>query len=330
MRPPSLQRQRGVAVITALLLTTLAITIVASLFWQQQVQVRSIENQRMQLQKQWILRGALDWASLILREDMKHSSTDDLTEDWAVPLADTPLDQYVENGRADTDASEASLSGLIVDAQSRYNLRNLSANGAVNPHEMAVFGRLLTNLNLNPALAKATAEAIAAVETKAPAFPGTPPPSSSGTTSATTASTASPAKRPMDIVQVDDLLSIPGFTPDILAKLKDFVIVLPRTTQVNANTATAQVLAAKIDGLSLSDANALITNRNHAVFRDNGDVQLRINNPKITVSGDDISVRSDYFLVNGKVSLSRASLSVQALIQRNLMGGNTIIWIREN
>jgi len=61
-------RQRGVAVITALLLTTLAITIVASLFWQQQVQVRSIENQRLQLQQQWILRGALDWAGLILQQ----------------------------------------------------------------------------------------------------------------------------------------------------------------------------------------------------------------------------------------------------------------------
>ncbi|MGZ3254699.1 MAG: type II secretion system minor pseudopilin GspK, partial [Burkholderiaceae bacterium] len=118
-RPSTLQSQRGVAVITALLLTTLAITIVASLFWQQQVQVRSIENQRMQLQKQWILRGALDWASLILREDQKHSPITDLTGDWAVPLADTPLDQYVENGKNDTDASEASLSGLIVDAQSR-------------------------------------------------------------------------------------------------------------------------------------------------------------------------------------------------------------------
>ena len=34
-------RQRGVAVITALLLTALAITVVTSLFWQQQVQVRS-------------------------------------------------------------------------------------------------------------------------------------------------------------------------------------------------------------------------------------------------------------------------------------------------
>ena len=69
---PMLLRQRGVAVITALLLTTLAITIVASLFWHQQVQVRSIENQRLQLQKQWILRGALDWTRLILREDARY------------------------------------------------------------------------------------------------------------------------------------------------------------------------------------------------------------------------------------------------------------------
>jgi general secretion pathway protein K len=332
MRPPSLQRQRGVAVITALLLTTLAITIVASLFWQQQVQVRSIENQRLQLQKQWILRGALDWASLILREDQKHSPNTDLTGAWAVPLADTPLDQYVENGRTDTDASEASLSGLIVDAQSRYNLRNLSANGAVNPKEMAAFGRLLTNLHLNPVLAKATAEAMAAVEPKAPAFPGAAPSSSSGGTVAPVppTNTGSSTNRPMDIVQVDDLLSIPGYTPNILAKLKDFVIVLPRPTQVNANTATAEVLAAKISGLSMSDAKALIANRDHAVFRDIADIGLRINNPQITLSGDDISVHSDYFLVNGKVSLSRASLSIQALIQRNLMAGNTILWIREN
>ena len=55
-------RQRGVAVVTALLLTTLAVTIVASLFWQQQVQVRSMENQRLQSQTKWIQRGALDWA----------------------------------------------------------------------------------------------------------------------------------------------------------------------------------------------------------------------------------------------------------------------------
>jgi len=69
MRPYRQAYQRGVAVITALLLTTLAITIVASLFWQQQVEVRSMENQRLNLQTRWILRGALDWSSLVLRQD---------------------------------------------------------------------------------------------------------------------------------------------------------------------------------------------------------------------------------------------------------------------
>jgi general secretion pathway protein K len=159
-------RQRGVAVITALLLTTLAITIVTSLFWQQQVQVRSIENQRLQLQKQWILRGALDWARLILRADRATSETDTLDEPWTVPLADTRLDQYVENGGADTDASDAVLSGSTIDAQSRYNLANLcwdkNANlcvkGKFNPAELAAFARLLSSVRLDPALASAVVE----------------------------------------------------------------------------------------------------------------------------------------------------------------------------
>ena len=142
----------------ALLLTTLAITIVASLFWQQQVQVRSIENQRLQLQKQWILRGALDWAGLILREDAKYSSVDTLDEPWAVPLAETRLDQYVDNGRADADTADATLSGSITDAQARYNLTNLCPDGTINPAEVAAFAQMLSNAHLDPALAQATAE----------------------------------------------------------------------------------------------------------------------------------------------------------------------------
>ena len=154
-------RQRGVAVITALLLTTLAITIVASLFWQQQVQVRSIENQRMQLQKQWILRGALDWARLILREDGKYSAIDDLSEPWAVPLSETRLDQYVDAASRDV-APSAMLSGAIQDAQARFNLTRLAASGQVLRTEVAAFERLLSALQQNPSLAHAAAEQIAA------------------------------------------------------------------------------------------------------------------------------------------------------------------------
>lgn len=310
-----LHRQRGVAVIMALLLTTLAITIVASLFWQQQVQVRSIENQRLQLQKQWILRGALDWASLILREDTKYSSVDNLDEPWAVPLAETRLDQYVENGRADADIADATLSGSISDAQARYNLTNLCPNGIISPTEVAAFGRMLNNAHLDPALAQATADSMAAAQKKPDAAA-----ENGGNQS---------GPQPMNLTQMDDLLAVPGFTPEMLDKLKDFVIFLPRTTPINVNTAPAAVLAVRIDGLSLSDAALLVENRNNiASFIDLADFAQQLPDKSIPASANEVSVTTNYFLVNGKVRMSRAGLEVQALIERN--GTNTkLIWIRE-
>lgn len=310
-RPAPPNRQRGVAVIIALLLTTLAITIVASLFWQQQVQVRSIENQRLQLQKQWILRGALDWAALILREDAKYSSVDTLDEPWATPLAETRLDQYVENGQSATDASDATLSGSITDAQARDNLTNLCPNGTINPVEVAVFAKLLDNAGIDPALAQATANVMATAQQIPVATDGN------------AADQTGPL--PMNLTQVDDLLAVPGFTPEMLAKIRDFVIFLPVSTPVNVNTAPAEVLAA-ITTLSLSDATALVASRNTATFRNPGDFMLLLNGKHLIVAS--VSVSTNYFLVNGNVHMNRAESEIQALIQRN--GANTsLIWIRD-
>lgn len=326
-RRPRLLRQRGVAVITALLLTTLAITIVASLFWQQQVQVRSIENQRLQLQKQWILRGALDWTRLILREDARHSQVDHLGEPWAATLAETRLDQYVENARADGDVPDAAISGSIVDAQSRFNLANLSANGAVNREEVAAFARLLSSVQINPSLAQATADMMAAAQIK-PAVPSGAPRSSGGTGSA--AVTAPGSKPSLDIAYVDDLLAVPGFTPEMLAKVKDFLVVLPGPTPVNVNTAPAEVLAARINTLSLSEAAVLVTTREKAWFKDISDVTQRLGR---TIPQTQIAFKTNYFLVNGNVRLNRAALEMQALIKRSDPGGNPtteVVWIREH
>lgn len=319
IRHPS--RQRGVAVVTALLLTTLAITIVASLFWQQQVQVRSIENQRLQLQKQWILRGALDWTRLILREDKLHSNTDNLGEPWAVPLAETRLDQYVENGQADADAADAALSGSIVDAQSRFNLLNLVQNGTVDPGEVAAFARLLTYLQLNPALAQATADLMAAAQKQPTAAGNANQPQPASTTSSAQA---------MDVHYVDDLLAVPGFTPEMLDKLKDYVVAIPKSggTQINVNTAPAEVLAARIDTLSLSDATAIVASRQSAWFRDVADFTQRLQGKGLGSGNNRITVSTEYFLVNGNVRLNRAGMQMQALIER--AGNNPrVLWIRE-
>jgi general secretion pathway protein K len=340
-------RQRGVAVVTALLLTMLAVTIVTSLFWQQQVQVRSIENQRLQLQKQWILRGALDWARLILRENARLSPTDTLDQPWAVPLQDTRLDQYVENNRADTDASDATLSGQMVDAQSLYNLNNMAVNGVPVPKEVKVFARLLSALRLNPALAQDAALMIAA-STKRNIAPGPAPadPALDPTTglpqAPATPPSGSPAPAPpvidtstppaMAMTQVEDLLAVPGFTPEAVEKLRNLVIFLPQAgTQVNINTAAPEILAAVIEGISTSDAAVIVATRTTASFRQS-DIALRL--PGIpAVGSSNLGVASDYFLVNGRVKLDRAALQIQALIKRSGRGQapkTQVIWTREN
>jgi general secretion pathway protein K len=305
MRRQWQKKQRGVAVVTALLLTTLAITIVASLFWQQQVQVRSIENQRLQLQKQWILRGALDWARLILREDALFSQSDTLDEPWAVPLSETRLDQYVENGRVD-NASDAVLSGQIVDAQSRYNLANLSTNGKVNPAEVAVFARLLSLVQLNPALAQQTAELMAASQRKQEG--------------------ASNQGRPMRLTYLHDLLAVPGFTVDAVEKLRDLAVILPQRTKVNVNTAPAEVLAASIENMSLADAKGIVNSRNSATFRNLGDFTQRFPGG----DGERLDVKTRYFLVNGRVQMNRAGLEVQVLVERQSRGKTELVWLQQN
>jgi general secretion pathway protein K len=300
-----LSGQRGVAVITALLLTTLAITIVASLFWQQQVQVRSIENQRMQLQKQWILRGALDWARLILREDGKYSTIDDLSEPWSVPLSETRLDQYVDAASRDV-APSATLSGSIQDAQARFNLTRLAVSGQVLRTEVAVFERLLLALQQNPSLARAAAEQLAASQRHS--------------------ETGADAARPISFLQVDDLLAVGGFTPGVIAAIRDEVIFLPRATPLNVNTASAPALVARLPTLSLSDASALIARRRTAAFADLNDFYTRI--PGVESDPDQLSVATRFFLVNGRVSMREAMMQVQALVERQ--GAMTrLLWVRE-
>ncbi|MBC3811218.1 type II secretion system minor pseudopilin GspK [Undibacterium aquatile] len=332
-------RQRGVAVVTALLLTTLAITIVASLFWQQQVQVRSIENQRMQLQKKWILRGAIDWARLILREDKKQSNVDHLGEPWAVRLEDTRLDQYVENGRADTDASDASLSGQVIDAQSLYNLNNLATDGVVDGRETAVFARLLTNLRFSGDLAQRTASAIAQSQPKAVVPKGAPDsapasaPANSGGNVKTTSEDAQAAVQFLRFTQVDDLLSIPGYTPEMVNKLRSYVIALPRKsviTTINLNTAPAEVLAARIEGMSLSDAAMVVASRDRAYIRNFADFESHFPDKAKMTSNKEVDTSTNYFVVNGKVKMNRSLMDVSALIERAEDASTTVLWVRDN
>jgi general secretion pathway protein K len=356
-------RERGVAVITALLLTTLAISIVASLFWQQQVQVRSMENQRLHLQTKWILRGALDWASLVLFQDgLDHRDYTALDHVWATPLAETRLDQYIERERVEGENFEATLSGNIIDACSRYNLRNLADKGQPNTEQTEVFRRLLRNLQMDGQLADRVAAYVAAGQPIEAATPevevgpgglpvgaehpggeqpggtpagGTPAggtPTGGTPAAAPRVSRSSVAGSPMKFLTVDDLLTVPGFNPVMVERLRPFVIVLPDVTPVNVNTAPAEVLAALVPNMSVSEANSLVVRRQRAAWRSMAYFGAEIGEGRPVTPGS-AEVRSDWFLVNSRIRLDRAALDAEALIHRYptiIAGGGTKVeWIRQ-
>ena len=129
------------------------------------------------------------------------------------------------------------------------------------------------------------------------------------------------------LMQVDDLLAVPGFTTETFDKVKDYVVILPGIRAINVNTASAEVIAARIDTLSLADATALVAGRERAYFTDPSQIAQRL--PGKQIATQNVSVTTDFFIVYGKVRLDRATQEMRALIDRS--GGNPkILWIREN
>ncbi|MCA1855925.1 type II secretion system minor pseudopilin GspK [Massilia oculi] len=351
MRRRHVRRQRGVAVVTALLLTTLAISIVASLFWQQQVQVRSMENQRLHLQTKWILRGALDWASLVLRQDAYTSQYTSLDQVWATPLAETRLDQYIERERVAGENFDATLSGNILDATSRYNLANLARNRKKDGEQVRIFGRLLDNLRLDRRLANRVADfvaqgqqVVAQVDLDNP-NPVVTPETKDGQeatdqdgTSPATALPPVPATAgvPMPLLGVDDLLAVEGVTPQVLAQLRPFLVVLPQraeATKLNVNTVPAELLAAIVPGMSLSQANSLVARRRTAAWRTPLDFASQAGGSG-QLPTETWDVKSSWFIVQSRIRLDRAALNAEALIERtpviSVGGGTRVIWTRQN
>jgi general secretion pathway protein K len=134
--------------------------------------------------------------------------------------------------------------------------------------------------------------------------------------------------RPISFIQVDDLLAVPGSTPAVIRAIRDYVVFLPRATPVNANTAPAEVLSARLPYLSMADATALIGARRTASFRDLGDLGNRLPGRRDPPDPNLMSVNTSYFIVTGRVTIRQATLQVQALVER--FGPTTyLLWVRE-
>jgi general secretion pathway protein K len=291
-QPP---RQRGAALLIAMVILTMVATLASSMVWQQWRAVQVEAAERARVQSAWILMGALDWARLILREDARNGGADHLGEPWATPLAEARLSTFLAADQSNTDdGPEAFLSGSIVDAQSRYNLRNLvdPSTGKVLPAEQAILDRLLESIAVSSDVAVRIAKQL-----------------NSATTLVNPA-----ANSPLPPESVAELTWL-GIDEATVQLLQPYVVLLPIRTTVNLNTASALVLAAVVEKLDLGGAERLVQARQRNHFRSVQEAQnvVGINFP---LGPDRVGVNSSFFELGGRLRLGDRVLEERSMVQR--------------
>ena len=254
MRPVR-RAQRGAALLIALLIMTLVATLAAGMVW---VQWRGIEvesAERARGQGEWLLTAALDWGNLILKSSVRNNhKEDDLGQPWATPLAETKLSSFLsaDGSHSDDGGPEAFLSGQITDAQSKYNLLNLTISGTKNT-EVDRLRILCEAAGISADVATTLAAGIRQ--------------SWDAVQQAKDATAQRDGTSVVMPTQVSDLAWY-GLSPQVIKQLEPFVQLLPvigtTLTPINVNTAPAEVLMAAFPSITRAQAQQVIQHRQSA------------------------------------------------------------------
>ena len=296
-------REAGAALLAAMLTVTLVATLAAAALWQQWRSVEVETSERARVQAAWILVGALDWSRLILSEDGRSGGPDHLAEPWAVPLQEARLSTFLAAGDGDgvqdntTDTRDAFLSGQIVDAQSRLNVMNLVDGDKVSATALVRFGRLFELLGLPRAQASVLANQMLRAN-----------------------STSADDSAPLMPYRVDDLVWL-GLPAPMVAVLAPYITVLPISTPVNLNTASAEVLYASGAADDLAAAQTLVAARQNTHFKNAKDALKLVSDGSDNPNINDFAIASRYFEVRGRLRLEQTIVEERSLVQRD---GNTV------
>ncbi|MDD3762508.1 MAG: type II secretion system minor pseudopilin GspK [Nevskiales bacterium] len=223
-------RQRGIALITAVLVVALATIAATAILVSANIAIRRTGNLQESELAWWYGDGVESWVKSILERDLDDNQTDSLKDAWAQPVDYLPVD-------------EGAISGRVIDLQGLYNLNNL---GTPDPDEfqlqLKVFARLLSVIGVGDefqaqGLASAIRDWIDA-DNEPTGFDGAEDTEYMGI--------EIPYRVPNQyMASVSELLAVKGVTREIYDKLRPFVCAVPQTgVAVNVNTAPEPVLQA--------------------------------------------------------------------------------------
>jgi len=304
----SAKRQRGVAIITALLIVTIAATVSITISTRLQLDVRRTANLIAMDQAQFYLLAAEEWSQRILRQDKKDSTIDALNENWAFQLPPLPVDG-------------GSIQGTITDLHACINVNSLVNNGATDNTTKKRLSQLFTNLGITTNLTQAITDWIDSdLETTNP----------SGAEDGYYLNLQIPyrtANTPLH--SISELRLIKGFE-DIktYARVKPYLcafIIDGAEMTINVNTASAEVLQSLSPNMSKQLAADIIQQRSEQPFNDIKEFTKFAKLNTIIKDTTKLSTSSNYFLLRTQAIIGKANKVMYSVIYRDASGKTNVI-----
>lgn len=300
-------RQRGVALIMAVLIVALATILAVSVASEGYMDQRRSGTMLALDQAYEVALGGEALAADVLTYDAKNSKTDSLNEDWATPI-DLPIDEVGE------------IKGSLTDLQGRFNLNNLlNADGSENKETVRQFQRLLELLQMDTKWATIVADWVDA--DNVPQFPD----GAEDTVYTTQVPPYLTANMP--ITRTSELLSLVGFGLENYRKLEPYITALPVGTALNVCTAPDLVLDSLAGSTSQysRDASTLSSGRSSGCFPSKKDVDNSFSKDPdyknlVDKHSDYLSETSNYFRAGILVSIGTTELSLYSVLQRSGTG----------
>ena len=140
---PAAAKQRGMAIISALLIAAVVAVLAGAMLTRQGVFTRTLEAEQSRIQGQWLLQGGLEYSRQLLWEARQKDVLTRLDQPWA---------------RAQGGAFEARL----VDEQGKFNLRNLVNRQQVDAEQLQSFERLCRLIGVDPAVSRRISQRVIA------------------------------------------------------------------------------------------------------------------------------------------------------------------------
>ncbi len=293
------QRHRGVALLTVLLVVALATTTAVAMASRQQLDIRRTENTLYQGQALMYLYGVESWSQQFLADDRKDNEIDHMGEDWATRLPPLP----VEGGQ---------VQGFLEDLQGRFNLNSLNQSGDAGKLAREQFARLLRQLEINPEIISTIQDWLDNdIEARFPA--GAEDDYYLG---------LDPAYRTanQDMLSPSELLLLKDLDKETYEKLRPHVTTLPPTTPININTASMEVLLSLTDDLSQAGIEGLLKKREDKAYQSVEDFLAEEIFAGKNIPLESLSVNSDYFLLKAQADIGHVHQTLTSIFLRNEEG----------